>query len=327
MGCTRRRRDDHAPPGVRTVGIDQFLLVLIGMDVIVVGQLARDLVMRIDALPSHAGSAEVLERRELVGGKGGNQAIALHQLGLSVGLVGVAGADASGDGVLRQLTESGVVGSWVVRRGRTALLVDIVDAEGAPRLLEHVPPESLLSVADVRAAVPAIRRVRTLSLQAQQPPEALLTAARAAREEGVRVVLDGVPDEPWRDELLGVTTVLRADGREAGVLLGESVDDDGQALRGASTLLEAGPSVVALASPGGNAVAWREGAVMIHHGDERVVDPTGAGDSFTAGLIAALDRGWDVAAAAEFASGCAGSTVRRLGGRPNLVSLRTGLDR
>ena len=60
------------------------------MDVIVVGQLTRDLVLRVDRFPSDAQRVEVSERREMVGGHGANQAIALHQLGLSVGLVGVA---------------------------------------------------------------------------------------------------------------------------------------------------------------------------------------------------------------------------------------------
>lgn len=292
------------------------------MDVIVVGQLTRDLVLRVDRFPSDAQRVEVSERREMVGGHGANQAIALHQLGLSVGLVGVAGADAPGDNLVRQLAESGVVGSWVARRGRTALLVDVVDGDGVPRLLEHVPPESATSLADIQAAVPAIRRARTLSLQAQQPADVLLTAALAAREEGVRVVLDGAPDRQCRDGLLALTTVLRADQREAQLLLGEPVDTHEQALRGARDLLDAGPSIVSIGMTDGDAVVWRDDALIIGHGDERVVDPTGRGDSFTAGLIAALNHGWDAAAAAEFASRCATSTCARIGARPQLAHLR-----
>lgn len=53
-------------------------------------------------------------------------------------------------------------------------------------------------------------------------------------------------------------------------------------------------------------------------GNETVVDPTGGGDSFVAGLVDALRRGLSPAQAAQRASDTAASTVTRLGGRPNL---------
>jgi sugar/nucleoside kinase (ribokinase family) len=54
--------------------------------VLVVGQIGRDLVLRIDVMPEPAGAAPVLERSELLGGKGANQAVGLRQLGADVGL-------------------------------------------------------------------------------------------------------------------------------------------------------------------------------------------------------------------------------------------------
>jgi hypothetical protein len=51
-------------------------------DVIVFGQIARDLVLVVDAMPGARQSADVYQRRELLGGKGANQAVALAQLGM-----------------------------------------------------------------------------------------------------------------------------------------------------------------------------------------------------------------------------------------------------
>lgn len=49
---------------------------------VVFGQIARDLVLVVDAMPAASQSAGVHQRRELLGGKGANQAVALAQLGM-----------------------------------------------------------------------------------------------------------------------------------------------------------------------------------------------------------------------------------------------------
>jgi sugar/nucleoside kinase (ribokinase family) len=60
-------------------------------DVIVAGQIARDLVLVVDDVPGAGQSAAVRQRREMLGGKGANQAVALAQLGMRVALLGVVG--------------------------------------------------------------------------------------------------------------------------------------------------------------------------------------------------------------------------------------------
>ncbi len=63
----------------------------------VVGQIARDLVLVVDEVPGPGSSAPVRERREMLGGKGANIAVGLAQLGAPVKLVGVVGDDDIGD--------------------------------------------------------------------------------------------------------------------------------------------------------------------------------------------------------------------------------------
>lgn len=295
--------------------------------VIVVGQIARDLVLRVEKAPDAGGSEDVSERRELLGGKGANQGVGLAQLGADVVLVGVVGQDAAGDMALAEARESGLDTRHVVRRGTTALLVDVVDGDGTPRLLEHVPHDQLLTAHDVERALAAFATADTVSLQLQQPASALLVAARAAKEHGARVVLDGALAEgPERDELLSLTDVLRADAKEAQLLTGETIDSVDDARRAARDLLRAGPEVVALGTSGGDLVAWEGGHVYLEHESDEIVDPTGGGDAFVAGLIVALRDGASPEQAAQLAHRAASSTVLRLGGRPDLHALRGGGD-
>ncbi|WP_033211754.1 PfkB family carbohydrate kinase [Kitasatospora phosalacinea] len=290
-----------------------------GSCVVVVGQVGRDLVLRADGLPEAGGSAGVGERWEGLGGKGANQAVGLAQLGVPVHLVGVVGEDDAGAAVLRQAGRDGIGTASVARRGRTALLVDLVDAPGSRRLLEDVPPEGLVTVADLERARPAFADADTVSLQLQQPPATLLAAARRARQHGARVVADGAPDPAVRDELLSLVDVLRADATEAELLADRPVGSVRDARALGRRLLGAGPALVALAVPGaGDLLVWPDGEHLLPLADVPVTDPTGAGDAFVAGLVAALRRRADPVSAGRLAAAAAGATVQRLGGRPDL---------
>ncbi|MBX9247158.1 carbohydrate kinase, partial [Actinotalea ferrariae] len=156
--------------------------------VVVVGQVARDLVLRVPGLPGPGGSALVEERHELLGGKGANQGVGCRRLGLDVALVGVVGDDLAGGQVLREAEGDGLDVSAVVRRdgGRTALLLDVVEPDGVRRLLEHVPAEQLLTADDVAAAADVVRGADAVLVQLQQPRPAVLAALRLARDAGAR---------------------------------------------------------------------------------------------------------------------------------------------
>lgn len=289
----------------------------------VVGQVARDLVVRIDGEVDAADAARVVERRELLGGKGANQAVGLTQLGGRVALVGAVGDDDAGRAAIAQASADGIDVCAVSTRGETALLIDLVGHGGRRRLLEHVPAEGLVSVGDVSAASGMLRRAHVVCLQLQQPADALLGAARLGRESGALVALDGGARGESRDALLALADIVRADPVEAGELVGFEVASVGDARRAAAALLGSGPRVAAVAVPGvGDLVAWRDGDRLFPFGTAEVVDTTGAGDAFFAGLVAGVAAGWHPENAGRLAAEAAAATVGRLGGRPDLTSLR-----
>ncbi len=298
-------------------------------EVVVVGQLARDLVVVVDRVPGPGESGKVTQRREMLGGKGANQAVALAQLGLHPALVAVAGDDETGTRLIERADRDGIDTSAVVRREgtRTGLIVDVVDSSGQWRYLEDLPQSVLLTEADVRAAATLIETAGWVSLQLQQPPEATLPAARLAAGAGVRVVLDGAPEgDANRAELLSLASVVRADAREASLLAGTRIDDVAGARRAAAGILSQGPNFVALAvGDTGNYFAWPDGDLLLPLTRTPVADTTGAGDAFTAALISALARGQSPERSARLAVAAAGATVGYPGGRPRLT--RSALDR
>ncbi|MEU4642856.1 PfkB family carbohydrate kinase [Micromonospora sp. NPDC023814] len=303
------------------------------LDVVVVGQVARDLVLLVDEVPEAGGTAPVRRRRELLGGKGANQAVGLAQLGASVGLLAVVGDDEVGERLLAQARADGIDVARVLRRPgtRTGLIVDVVDAEAHWRYLEDLPEATLLTPEDVAGAADALRAARAVLVQLQQPARAALVAARTAREAGRLVVLDGAPTDPAdADELLALADVLRADAQEVELITGDAPRDAEGGLAAGRKLLRRGPSLLAIEVAGeGNAFVWPDGELFLPLSRTPTVDSTGAGDAFVAALAVGLLRGEPRDRVARHAVAAAGATVGHPGGRPALTdeAIREQLDR
>lgn len=294
--------------------------------VVVVGQIARDLVLVVDDVPVPSGSAAVRERRELLGGKGANIAVGLSQLGVPVAVVGVVGDDQVGEDLLASCTQDGIDISAVARRpnAESALMVDVVTADGHWRYLESVPSSALLTPGDVEPAAALLGKASTVILQLQQPAGAILAALDHVRP-GARVIMDGVPeDEQTRPQLLAAATVLRLDAREAEILADQAIPNESAARTVAQNLLGRGPELVVIAvGTAGNLVAWSGDATLLPLVETAdVVDTTGSGDAFVAGLTWALDRDEDPVRAGQLATAAAGLTVSHPGGRPSLSPAR-----
>jgi ribokinase len=309
-------------------------------DVVVLGQIGRDLVLRVGALPGPGGAVPVAERRELLGGKGANQAVALAQLRVPVALVGVVGDDEAGGRARAQAAADGIDASAVLTRAGvpTALLVDLVEDGGRRRLLEDVPPGTLLTAEDVADAGDQLRAAQLVALQLQQPGPAVRAALDAAPDSAV-VLSDGAPaDERTRAAVLARADVVRADAAEAALLVGRDLPDASAAGDAAAELLTLGPRLVALGlGEAGDLVAWRagpslgiaaeeleadprwaDGEVVVPLLGEDPVDPTGAGDAYVAALAASLLGGAAPEDAAWVAAAAAAVTVTHAGGRPAL---------
>jgi ribokinase len=299
-------------------------------DAVVVGQLARDLVLLVDDVPDAGTSTDVRLRREMLGGKGANQAVALAQLGVRPALVAVCGLDRTGDELLDQAARDGIDVSYVVRRPdvSTGLVVEVLDSHAHWRYLQDLPESTLLTTADVDRLAGLLRSARAVLVQLQQPSEAVLAAARHGRAGNALVVLDGVPEkEGDRTALLALADVWRADDREAELLTGVPGDDPQRLRAAARELLAAGPGLVALGMPDGNLFAWDDprwgtGNTLLPLTGDEVVDTTGGGDAFVAALTAALLNGETPEAAARRAVAASGVTVRHPGGRPDLSGPR-----
>jgi ribokinase len=288
--------------------------------VVVVGDVATDVVVVLagDAAPGSDRPASIRSRG---GGAGANVAVHLARLGMPVTLAGCVGDDAAATVLRTELTAAGVrLALRTVDETATGTVVSLVEPGGQRSMLADRGANLHLTPDDVPAVPPGGHlHLSGYTLLDPGPRAAGLAAMAAAVEAGCTVSVDPASTGPLRD--YGVDRWL-ADTAAATVLLPNA--DEARLLTGCADAMDAARALAArhpvvAVSLGADGAVWAAGTSLVHrpaHPTE-VVDTTGAGDAFAAGLLAA----WlsaprvDPAAALDAGLARAAEVVRRPGAR------------
>ncbi len=291
------------------------------VDVVVVGSANADLVLRVATHPAPGETVLALDRADHAGGKGLNQAVAAARAGPRTAFVGAVGDDEPGR-MLRAVLDQDEIGVDRLRTSElpTGLAVVAVDEHGENSIMVASGANADLVGLD-EDDLALISTAAVLVVQLEIPVETVLEAARAARAAGVRVVLNAAPAQPLPTDLLALVDLLVVNEHEARTLIPDTApqgaDRDREEL--ATSLLQLVPSVVVTLGEAGVIVAERGHDPIYQRAPHaRVVDTTGAGDTFTGAVAAALARGESLGQAVWFGS-CAGSlAVESSGAVPSI---------
>ena len=287
---------------------------------VVVGDVATDVVVVLSGEPA-PGSDRPAAIRIRGGGAGANVAVHLARLGIAVALVGCIGDDAAGTGLAAELAAAGVaLRLRTVPGAATGTIVSLVEPGGQRSMLADRGANLDLRTDDVPAPVPGGHlHLSGYTLLDPGPRSAGLAALEAAVAAGCTVSLDPASTGPlirygvdrWLADTAAATLLL-PNADEAGLLTGCA--DPADAARAL-----AGRHPVVAVSLGADGALWASGDLLVHrpaHPTE-VVDTTGAGDAFAAGLLAAwlASPQVDPAVALDAGLARAAAVVRRPGAR------------
>ena len=282
-------------------------------DVLAIGENSMDLVAVVDGHPQANAKVPLLDFRELPGGEAASAAVGVARLGWRVKYIGRFGDDRLGELARRQLKAEGVDTSACVivedQTSRMALIM--VDASTGDRTVLWRRGERLgLQPSDIGDDVLASTRIL---LVGSDDVETMTSAARRARELGVKTVGDLEHVHPHTWALLKELDVIAMAASFPTALTGRA--DLRAALHEVQGETGAPLVCVTLGADGCLAlVAGTEIAVPGYRVE--VVDTTGAGDLFRAGLIAswlAQPRGPDVAQMLRYANAVAALNCRAVG--------------
>jgi len=282
----------------------------------VVGSANVDLTFRTPRLPRPGETLTSHSFHLGFGGKGANQAVAAARLGARVSFVARLGNDAFGQDSLRRYRVEGLDTTSVRADADrpTGVAAIIVDDQAQNCILVASGANAGLSPQDVREAAPAIQNADLLLCELGIPLEAILEAFRLARSAGVRTVLTPAPAVALPEELLQLCDLCVPNETEIELLTERAIGSIGETEAAAAELRRRGVrSVVVTLGGRGALLLDGDGVAHIPAIPVKAVDPTGAGDAFTAGLAVFWGEGLALREAARRASAVAALTVTRPG--------------
>jgi sulfofructose kinase len=279
-----------------------------------VGQCCIDYVAAVDRYPSPDSKCEF---RDMFVGGGGPVAtalVALARWGLSCTFAGVCGDDRFGALIRKSLEDEGVDTRGLVARAGAESQFAFIVAEavaGGRTVFWRRPTGAPPAAAEIdRALVQRAKVVHTDGLFI----DASLAAAREARRSGGVVAVDAGSLREGMIDLARTSDFFIASEKFARELAGE--DDPIGACR---KMADLGPRVVGVTLGARGYVASFGGRTIERPAyDVDVVDTTGCGDVFHAGVTYGIVLGWEVEKSLDFAAWAAAQASTRLGGRDGI---------
>ncbi len=288
----------------------------------VVGSYATGLTMRVQRLPSTGETLLATGYRVDHGGKGSNQAVGCARLGARVSFVAKIGKDAFAEMALGLYREEGIDADYVTQTldAPTGVGFIIVEATSGHNCITIDPgANELLSAADVSQCETFDSSAVVLT-QLEIPVEAAEAALVRGRAHGAVTILNPAPVRPLPPSVLQMVDVLTPNETEARVLTGRGPEAPAEPEDIARDLIRSGVKQVVM-------TLGEKGALIVSASYSKhipairvpaVVDTTGAGDAFSAGLAMALACGASLDAATQFAVVTGGLAVTREGVIPSL---------
>ncbi len=256
------------------------------------------------------------------GGKGSNQAVAAARLGADVSFISKLGDDAFGKMAMEMWDREGV--QPIVRldpASSTGAAYIYIDEQSGDNAIIVVPGAAReVTPTDVEASRAEIESAALFMTQLETPTEAAQKGLEIARSADVTTVLNPAPAAPIGNDLLSLCDFLTPNETEAAFLTGISIDRVADASRASAMLRDRG-AAAAIVTLGENGAFFDDGHLQKHiepFSFGKVVETTGAGDSFCGAFAHALTTGYAPQDAAGYACAAATISVTRPGTAPSM---------
>jgi sugar/nucleoside kinase (ribokinase family) len=275
-------------------------------EVLVYGSIGYDVITSISNMPEPGKDADVLAEEWHLGGEACNISVALARWGVKVAVGGNRIAEDEGGGfVRRKLSSSGVditqVG--VCTRAATPFCRILVAPGGERFILSYghkdarftLPDNNLLQSAKILVTDRFGGKIRD-------------AITGVAKVRGLKVVsVDVTPAEEMRLRNSDVIITSRHFiENSVGNMDVETFVQEMQAASGGAVVVTRGPDPV-IYTEGKNLMEIEVPQV------DKIVDTTGAGDTFTAGFVYGMLKGWEIAECVRFGAAAASLSIKGRG--------------
>ncbi len=289
--------------------------------IVVIGSTNTDIVVVSERLPK---AGETILGGDLLinqGGKGANQAVAVHRLGGKLAFIAKVGNDMFGQQAVAHFESEGIDTQHIFRDEDAASGVALiaVDRQGENSIIVAPGANGKLWPEHVDQKQAVIAQASYILMQLETPIETILHAAKLAKSAGAMVVLNPAPAQALPEELWSSIDILTPNETEAELLTGVAVVDEKTAESAAAQLRDKGIETVIITLGANGAYVDSPGVKgMISAQPTIAIDTTAAGDVFNGALVTGLSEGMFVDQAVKFAHQAAAIAVSRRGAQASI---------
>jgi ribokinase len=285
------------------------------MKISVVGSLNMDMTVTASRIPQKGETILGEALNYFPGGKGANQAYALGKLGAVVAMYGCVGRDDFGRQLIDNLARANVETAGIRQLDTARTGVALITVGDSDNTIVVVPgANGMVDQSYIDTISQDLLRSDLVMLQLEIPLETVLYVCDLCATAGVPILLNPAPAIRLPQTVLDQVALITPNEHEAALVY----DHDGPI----EELLMLYPEkLVVTLGKAGSVFADRNGNILrTAAGKARVVDTTGAGDTFNAALAFAVTSGYDLTKAMVFANTAAGISTEKMGaqaGMPN----------
>ncbi|RDY23706.1 ribokinase [Romboutsia maritimum] len=289
----------------------------------VIGSLNMDLVVKVDTMPKGGQTLIGSDFKEVPGGKGANQAVAMARLGGNVNMIGKVGTDGFGQTLISALKKDKVDTKYVnIEDGSTGVAMITVD-KNAENSIVVAPGANFKVNSDyIDRNIQAINESDIVVLQLETPIETIKYALKKAKELEKYTILNPAPAVKLEDDIIANVDLLTPNETELEILSGIEIKNEDDIKKAAKAMINKGVKelIVTLGSKGSLYIN-KEDMIFKKSYKVEAIDTTAAGDSYTGALAVAFASNKSVEDAMDFASKVGALTVTKEGAQSSLPTL------
>jgi len=293
------------------------------LSVIGLGQCSLDYLTVVDEYPPADGKCEFTRMAVQSGGPVATALVALSRWGVACRFMGVTGDDSFGEKIRASLKRERVNTAGLIERTGFESQFAFIAAEpgvGRRTVFWRRPTGPALTPEEIDYDV--IRSSSALHTDGLFL-QASLAACRAAREAGVKVIVDA---GSIREGMLDLAR--ESDYFIASELFADKLMGGKKPLEACHKLAELGPRLAGVTLGPRGYIAVTEGRVIERPAyAAEAIDTTGCGDVFHAGFIYGVINEWSLEDSLDFGAWAAARVSLKLGGRDGIPALEDWIDR
>ena len=292
--------------------------------IVILGIFVADTAYRAERIP-RLGETILGESFNLSpGGKGSNQAVAAAKAGTNAHMITRLGKDTFADMALDIWQKAGVTPAITQHdNSYTGAACIFVEADSGNNAIIVTPGVAgQIDNSDIDRNADLIADADIFITQLEQPLGAAMHGLELARKNGVRTLLNPAPAAELPDGMLALCDYVTPNETEAEGLTGVKVTSVESAIEAAKALRAAGAGA-AIITLGENGALYHDADTTIHvpaMPSGKVIETTGAGDSFNGSFAAAIAEGMTAVEAVKFGCAAAGISVTRAGAADSMPS-------